>query len=88
MVAASTDSFGYDRLHIFPSLLTGIIRYMRMLRFVDKQFAAFEADTFEHFHNFLNMLNKEYWTTQFDMSEISRSVNMGETVGGAYHTWF
>jgi hypothetical protein len=54
-----------------------------MLFFADQQLATFETNTFEYFHDFLQMLDKEHGTRHFDVSEITGGHDVGETVRGA-----
>ena len=54
-----------------------------VLFFADQEFAALKTNTFQDFHDFLDMLNEENGSCHFNITKISGGLNVGEAVGGA-----
>lgn len=59
---------------------------MFMLTLVDQEFAALETDASTNLHDFLQVLNKEDGACQFDMTKISRRIDIGKSICGTDST--
>jgi hypothetical protein len=60
---------------------------MFVLRLVDSQFAAFKTDTMQNLHDFAHVLDEEHGASQFDMSEITGSVDIRKPICWTNQSW-
>ena len=57
------------------------LRHLGVLFFADQKFAAFETNTLQNFHNFLDVLNEKNGACHFNITKIARCLDVSEAVG-------